>query len=88
MMSLLLHLLRGLGAIKGECAWTGGLSSGFMAAVHSVTLCEKLQTLSSSYFSASQGVRLQLYREVFFVCLVVSGQAYLGHPDLVYFSCL
>ena len=41
-----------------------------LAAVHLVTPCEKLQTLSSSYLSASLGVRLQLYREVSFICLV------------------
>ena len=43
-----------------------GLSSGFLPAVHLVTLHEKLQTLSSGYLSASLGVRLQFYREVFF----------------------
>ena len=35
-----------------------GHSSGFLAAVHSGTFCEKLQTHSSSYLGASLGVRL------------------------------
>ena len=61
---------------------------GFLAAVHLVTLCEKPWTLSSSYLSASLGVRLQLYREVFFICLAISAQTYLGHSELVYFICL
>ena len=87
-MSLLLLLCRGQGAIKGECAQASGLLSRFLAAVHPVTLWEKLQILSSSYLSASLGVRLQLYREVFFICSVIHAQAYLVHPELVYFSCL
>ena len=41
---------------------------------------------SCSYLGACWGVRLQLYREVFFICSAVSGQGYLGHPELVYFS--
>ena len=44
--------------------------------------------LSHGYLSASLGVRLQLYREVFFICSSVSAQSYLGHPELVYLSCL
>ena len=36
-----------------------------LVAVHSVTLSEDPQTLSYGYVVASQGVRLQLYREVF-----------------------
>ena len=87
-MSLLLCLCRGWGAIKGDHAWASGLSSGFLAAVHFITLHEELWTLSSSYLSASLGVRLQLYREVFFICLVVSAQAYLEHLELVYFRCM
>ena len=88
MISLSLHLCRRQGAIKGECTQALGLSSGFLAAVHLVTLCEKPWILSSGYLGASVGVRLQLYKEVFFICSVVSAPAYLGHPELVYFSCL
>ena len=47
-----------------------GLLSGFLVAVHSVTLHEEPQTLTYSYLGASQGVRLQLYRVVFFVYLM------------------
>ena len=87
-MSLLLCLCRGLDIIKGKHAWALGLLSGFLVAAHSATLHEEPQTLSCSYFGASLGVRLQLYREVFFICSSVSAQGYLGHPELVYFSCL
>ena len=45
------------------------------------------QTLSCGYLNASLGVRLQLYRTVFFMCSSVSAQGYLGHPELVYLSC-
>ena len=88
MISLSLQLCRGLRAIKEEHTQASGLLSGCLVAVHSVTLCEKLWTLSHGYLSASQGVRLQLYRKVFFICLVISAQAYLGHSELVYFSYL
>ena len=87
-MSLLLCLHRGLGVIKGECAQASGLSSGFLVAAHSVTLYEEPQTLSHGYLGASLGVRLQLYREMFFICSSLSAQGYLGHPELVYLSCL
>ena len=60
---------------------------GFLVAVHLVTLHEEPQTLSCSYLGASLGVRLQLYREVFFTCSSVSAQGYLGQPELVYLSC-
>ena len=87
-MSLLFCLHRGLGVIKGEHTWASGLSSGFLVAAHSVTLHEEPQTLSCSYLGASWGVRLQPYREVFYICSPVSAQGYLGHPELVYLSCL
>ena len=64
-MSLLLHLCRGLQVITVEHMRALRLLSGFLVAVHSVTLSEEPQTLSCSYLGASQGVRLQLYREVF-----------------------
>ena len=48
----------------------------------------KPQTLCPGYLSASQGVGLLPYREVFFICSSVCVQGYLGHPELVLFSCL
>ena len=50
--------------------------------------CEESQTLYCGYLSASWGVRLQPYREVFFIYSTVSAQGYLGYPVLVCFSCL
>ena len=86
--SLLFCLHSGWGVIKGELAWASGLSSGILVALHSVTFHEEPHTLSCSCLSASWGVRLQLDREVFFICSTVSAQGYLGHPKLVCFSCL
>ena len=60
-------LMHRAGSIKGECAQALQLSSGFLAAVHLVTPCEKPWTLSIGYYGASLTVRLQLYREVFFL---------------------
>ena len=59
-----------------------------LVTAHSVIPHEKPQTLSCSYLSTSHGVRLQLYREMFFICSSVNAQGYLGHPELVYLSCL
>ena len=56
-MSHSLCLCRGLGDIKGECTEALRLLSGFLVAVHSVTLSEELQTLSCGYLSTSWGVR-------------------------------
>ena len=65
-----------------------GLSSGFLAAVHLVSPCEKPQTHSSGYLSASLGVRLQLYRKVsLFVQLQVL-KVVCGTLSQFYFSCL
>ena len=87
-MSLSICLCRGLGVIKEKHAWASGLSSGFLVALCSVTLHEKPQTLSCGYLGASQGVGLQIYREVFFICSTASAQGYLRFPELVCFSCL
>ena len=86
-MSLSFCLHRGLGVKRRVHMSLGASSSGFLVVAHSVTLCEEPQTLSCSYLSASWGVRLQLYREVFFVWSSVSAQGYLEHPKLVYLSC-
>ena len=75
-------------SIKGECAWAfGSLIWVLGYSTFSDTLWEAI-TLSQGYLSASCGVRLQLYREVFFVCSSVSAQGYLEHPELVYLSYL
>ena len=46
------------------------------------------QTPCLGYFSASQGVGLSPYRKVFFICSAVCAEGYLGHPELVCFTCL
>ena len=84
---LSLCLCRGLGLYMERMHKSWGSHLGLFA-VHSVTFHEEPQTLYCSYLSASKGVRLQLYRRVFFVCSAVSVQGYLGHPELVCFHCL
>ena len=83
-----LYAYIGVGGYKREHTWAMGLSSGILVAVHSVSLCEEPQTLCCSYLSTSWGMRLQPYREVFFIYSTVSTQGYLGYPELVCFSCL
>ena len=48
----------------------------------------KPQTLCLGYLSASWGVGLSQYKKVFFICSSVCAQGYLGHLELVCFSCL
>ena len=49
---------------------------------------EEPPTLCCSYFSASWGVRIHLYRKVLFICLTACVQGYLGDLELVQLSCL
>ena len=44
--------------------------------------------LCLNYLAASWGVGLSPYRKAFFICSFVCAQGYLGHPELVCFSCL
>ena len=84
---IVIMLMKKVGGYKRN-AQASGLLLRFLVVAHSVTLCEEPQTLSCSYLGASWGVRLQLYRELFFICSSVSAQGYLGHPELVHLSCL
>ena len=59
-MSLSFCLCRGLGVYKGEHAWARGWLSGSFGSCTSKLPLEKLLTLCCGYFSASQGVRVQL----------------------------
>ena len=48
---------------------------------------EEPPTLCCSYFGASWGVRVHLYRKVFFICLTACAQGYLGDFELFWHSC-
>ena len=83
-----LYTYIGVGGYISKNAWALGPSSEFLVSVHLVSLCKEPQTLCCSYLGAPRGVKLQPYREVFFIYLTISVQGYLGYPELVCFSCL
>ena len=87
-MSLSLCLCRGQEAIKGEHAQDLGLSSGFWL----LYICSHF---IRSHRPSPVVILVPFWEwdynstgEVFFICSVISAQAYLGHPELIYFSCL
>ena len=74
----------------GKHTWALGFFFWFFVLlVHSlVDSSGKPQTLCLSYLSVSWGVGLSPYGKAFFICSSVHAQGYLGHLELVFFSCL
>ena len=79
-VSLSFSLCRGLGVYKGECAWAGGWLFGSFGSCTSNLPLEKPLILCHSYFSASQGVRVQLTGKCSSFVLLHVPHGYLGYP--------